>query len=307
MNYFFFLFFCIIFGPLQAKLEDHFKPVLEKKETPKMRGIDFIYTINLDERPEKFAHCLKELAPYSIEPYRFSAVNGWHLPLDTLNDIGVVYDPSTMEGNFWACSFSEEHPKKPLCSLMNTPGLTYFGHYPNCSPGIIGILLSHLSILQDAYDSKYSTIWVMEDDIQVIQNPHILSDLIDELDSIVGPGGWDILFTDKDTKDQEGHYTECRGYAWRPNFTPKNPIRFAKREPIGSFIKTGARYGAYSMILRRSALEKLLHFFKKYKLFLPYDLDFYLLSSIQMYTVSEDVVSTLPRALSDNKDPNFLN
>ncbi|MFI5334690.1 MAG: hypothetical protein ACHQT8_05960 [Chlamydiales bacterium] len=32
-------------------------------------------------------------------------------------------------------------------------------------------MLSHLSILQDAFDSGYETIWVMEDDIEVVRNP----------------------------------------------------------------------------------------------------------------------------------------
>ena len=305
MTQFFFLFFCIICTAVHSQLEDHFKPVLQKKYTPQIRGIDFTYTINLDERPEKFAHCIKELAPYGIEPYRFSAVNGWHLTLDTIDDVGVVYNPAIMEGGQWVSSFLPDFTKKPYNSLMDLPGRTYFGHCS--SPGVIGILLSHLSILQDAYDSGYTTIWVMEDDIQVLKDPHLISDRIDELDATVGPGGWDILFTDKDTKDQEGNYIECKGYAWRPNFTPKHPLRFAKREQVGSFIKTGARYGAYSMILRRSAIEKLLYYFKKHNLFLPYDMDFYLISNIQMYTVSEDIVSTLPRALSDNGAPNFLN
>ena len=40
----------------------------------------------------------------------------------------------------------------------------------------------------------------MEDDIEVLQNPHRLSDLIDQLDLLVGSDGWDILFTDRDIK-----------------------------------------------------------------------------------------------------------
>lgn len=301
MTHFFLIIFCIAFGSLTAKLEDHFRPVLNKNQTNSVRGIDFIYTINLDERPEKFAHCIKELAPYFIEPYRFSAVNGWKLSLDLIDDVGVRYDPKTMQGGGWSSSFSPEYHH----SIVNQPGKTYFGHC--ISRGVIGILLSHLSILQDAYDSGYNTVWVMEDDVQVLKNPHILSSLIDELDSTVGTGKWDILFTDKDTKDQEGNYVECRGFAPRPNYTPKNPIRFNQRESVGSFIKTGARYGAYSMIVRRSGMEKILHYFKKHNLFLPYDMEFFMPSNIQMYTVSEDVVSTLPRALSDNGAPNFLN
>ena len=39
------------------------------------------------------------------------------------------------------------------------------------SRGAIGIILSHLSVLQDAYDAGYETIWVMEDDVEVLQMP----------------------------------------------------------------------------------------------------------------------------------------
>jgi hypothetical protein len=54
-------------------------------------------------------------------------------------------------------------------------------------------------------------------------------------------------------------------------------------------------------------MKKLLDFFKKYNLYLPYDIDFYAVPNIQLYTVVEDVVSTDPRALTDNAAPNFLN
>jgi len=63
------------------------------------------------------------------------------------------------------------------------------------SRGAIGIILSHLSVLQDAYDAGYETIWVMEDDIELLGNPHSVSDLISELEPFdrgryAGPVGW---------------------------------------------------------------------------------------------------------------------
>jgi GR25 family glycosyltransferase involved in LPS biosynthesis len=301
---YFFLFLFIAPFALQAKLEDHFKPALNKTYPKKMRGIDFIYMINLDERPEKFLKSKAQLDFFGIIPYRFSAVNGWRLSLDTINDVGVVYTED-MQGGEYATSFLPEDEGKLYHSPVSEIGKTYFAH--RISRGVIGILLSHLSILQDAYDSGYETIWVMEDDISVQYNPHILSNYIEELDGIVGKNKWDILFTDKDTKDATGHYTPCLCYAWRPNFTPENPSRFGSKTRIGSFFKIEGRYGAYSMIIRRSGMKKLLDFFKKYNLYLPYDIDFYAVPNIQLYTVVEDVVSTDPRALTDNAAPNFLN
>ena len=72
----------------------------------------------------------------------------------------------------------------PQHEMVQQLGRTYFCHC--MSRGAIGIVLSHLSVLQDAYDSGYETIWVIEDDIQVIQDPRLLSSLIDELDATVG-------------------------------------------------------------------------------------------------------------------------
>lgn len=145
----------------------------------------------------------------------------------------------------------------------------------------------------------------MEDDIEVIQNPHILSKLVSDLDELVGSENWDILFTDQDTKNSEGIYIPCYSCAWRPNFTPDNPNRFEDRKMLGQFRKIGARYGAYSMIIRRSGIMKILEFIKKYKIFLPYDLDYNKPADIKMFTVLEDVVSTLPHASSDNNFPNL--
>lgn len=286
-----------------AKVEDYFKMAPNKPAAKQMANVDFIYTINLDRRPEKFAHCLKELAPYNITPYRFSAVNGWELSFEALSDLGLKYE-EWMNDRIMGTSYLPEDGGLPSHSLINIPGKSYFSHC--LSRGAVGIVLSHLSILQDAYDSGYQTIWVMEDDIQVLQNPHNISALVAELDAMVGYKGWDILFTDQDTKNQQGEYVPCRGFALRPNFTPKNPARFAKVEEMGSFRKVGARYGAYSMIVRRSGMKKILRFLKRYSVFLPYDMEFYLPDDINMFAVKEDIVSTLPTALSDNGGPNYL-
>ncbi|MEN9343236.1 MAG: hypothetical protein RLZZ453_23 [Chlamydiota bacterium] len=295
------------FTNLEASIVDYFKKAEDKLDIHhnQVENIDFIYIINLDQRPEKFAHCVQELAPYGIQPYRFSAVNGWELSLEAINSLGVQFRPG-MTKNLWGTAYLPEGNFEPHHEVMHVKGRTYFCHC--MSRGAIGIALSHLSILQDAYDSGYETVWIMEDDIEVIQNPHILSQLIDQLDSLVNKRlGWDILFTDRDTKNQQGQYVPCLTYAKRPNYTPKNANRFALRSFLKkTFRKIGARYGAYSMIVRRSGMEKILNHFKTYGIFFPYDMDLYAPEDIVMYTVMNDVVSTQPRALSDNGGPNYL-
>ena len=174
-----------------SELVDHLKKADNKSDLHKMKNIDFIYMINLDERPEKFAQSLGEMEPYGIQPYRFSAVNGWQLSLQELNDLGVKYTEN-MVNDLWGTCYLNEDNFKPHHEIMNVIGRNYFCH--TLARGSIGILLSHLSVLQDAYDSGYETIWVMEDDIKVIKDPNRISTLISQLDKITEKNGWDILF-----------------------------------------------------------------------------------------------------------------
>jgi GR25 family glycosyltransferase involved in LPS biosynthesis len=300
-----FLLFLLSLCNLQADVFDFLKKAENKSDAHCIKNIDFIYMINLDQRPEKFSISCQNLAPYHIRPYRFSAVNGWELSLETLDEIGVKYGP-WMTGGHWGTCYPLDNCGEPQHEIVTEVGKTYFSHC--MSRGAIGIVMSHLSILQDAYDSGYQTVWVMEDDVEVIRNPHLLSDLIEELDRLVTPDGWDILFTDRDTKNQAGGYVPCTAFAWRPNFNPANPSLFAFQNQINAnFRKIGARYGAYSMIVRRSGMKKILDFFKRYQIFLPFDMEYTLVPKIQLFTVTSDVVSTIPQALSDNGFPGYKN
>jgi len=304
MRTFFFVLMLLFSFIAQASFEDHFKKAEGKSPLSQMRNIDFIYMINLDERPQKYASCLEQLLPYGIHPYRFSAVNGWKLSLEAINEVGVEFQTGMQKG-IWGAVFPLDGNGTPRRELIEKNGEMYF--CDGMVRGAIGIVLSHLSILQDAYDSMYETIWVMEDDIEVVKDPRFISDLIDLIDEEVGKENWDILFTDRDTKDQMGNNVICRGYSKRPNFKPKNIAQYLWNYQVSSsFRRLGARFGAYSMIIRRSGMVKLLDFFKKYKVFLPYDMDFYLPPGMQMYTVLDDVVSTQPQALSDNAYPGYL-
>ncbi len=295
--------FLFVLTSLFGDVEDHLQPVLNKTDASKMRNIDFIYLINLDERPEKYQTTIEALAPYSIFPCRFSAINGWKLSLADILDVGVMYDLSMSNGTL-GTYFTLDGAITPQYEPVGEVGRVYF---TNRMPlGSVGCSLSHLSVLQDAYDSGYETIWIMEDDIEIIQNPHLISDRIDELDQLVGKKGWDVLFTDKDTKNTEGQYVYAETFAWRPNYTPATPWRFSQKTNISDNLrKIGARYGSYSMILRRSGIRKILTFLKSYHLFLAYDMEYTLPATIKLFTVLDDIVSTQPRALSDNGKPTY--
>jgi GR25 family glycosyltransferase involved in LPS biosynthesis len=284
-------------------IEQFYKKITNKTAGHSMRNIDFIYMINLDHRPEKFDSCLVQLAPYNITPFRFSAVNGREISFETIKQLGVKLK-SWMKKKMGkntklATTYLSKDRGAPRYEIMNVKNRVYF----DMELGPLGCILSHLSVLYDAYYySGYNTIWVIEDDIEVIRDPHLVSDAIEKLDALVGKDGWDILFTDKDTKNQQGNYVSCWSCGDRPNFTPSNSARFSERNQISpDFIKIGARYGSYSMIIRRSGMKKILDFVNAYKIFLPYDLDYILPDDIRLYTVVEDIVSTQPQAISDNR------
>ena len=167
--------------------------------------------------------------------------------------------------------------------------------------------MSHLSILKDAYDAGYNTIWVMEDNIQVVRDPRVVPGLVDKLDATVGKNGWDILFTDPDTKGSDGKYVICRSFAHSPDFEPANPERFLIDKKISpDFKRTGARYGGYSMIVRRSGMKKILDLMQKHQGFLPYDMEYTLPDDIRLYSLNYDVIATVPKIASDNGAPTYL-
>lgn len=291
---------------LQADVQQHLKKVEDEKSAiHSMRNIDFIYMINLDQRPEKFAFSCQQLSPYGIYPFRFSAVNGWELTLEQLNDVGLKFSPE-MQGGYLGTCYHLNGNFEPSHEPIQNYGQTYFSHC--LSRGAIGIVLSHLSVLQDAYDSGYETIWVMEDDIQPIRDPRILSELIDKLDEQVGKGNWDILFTDRDMRKSDGSYVTAIGGSWRPDymFYVSRCNYSVKTDISAEFRKIKARFGATSMIYRRSGIKKLLDYFNTHQIFLPYDMEFYLPCHINFYTVQYDVVSNLLNAPSDNGGPNYL-
>ncbi len=281
-----------------------FKPALNKGVNHSLDQIDFIYMINLDQRPEKFAVASESLREYGIYPYRFSAVNGWQLPHATIEQIGVKFFPGMLHETFLGKTYTQVEGEEYFGNeLLKENATTYFS--PGISQGAIGIVLSHLSILQDAYDSGYRTIWVMEDDIDPVDDPRQISGLISKLDQWAPD--WDIFFTDTDTKNIAGQHIPCRATAARPNVNVEPLAAFFQRfySISDDLMRIGMRYGAYSMIMRRSGITKILNYYKQYRIFLPYDVDFWLIPDLKMYSVRRDIVSHRCGAPSDNSLPNY--
>ncbi len=287
-------------------LESFLKPAENKSPHHFTDQINFIYMINLDERPEKFSLATETLHAFGINPYRFSAVNGWKLPIEVFDELGVKFPSGSLQETLRGSVFKQVDEREYVShEFLKENGEAFFAL--GMSRGAVGIVLSHLSVLQDAYKSGYKTIWVMEDDVEVIEDPKIFSRLIQNLDRIAPD--WDVLFTDTDTKDTKGNHVPCRAVAARPNYNIEPLSLFLRKfsQVSEEFSRIGMRYGAYSMILRRSGVEKILNYYKTYRIYLPYDLDFWLIPNLQMYAVNKDIISHRVGAPSDNSLPNYLN
>ncbi len=295
MKWFFFT-SALFFSTLStADFSDHLKREIGLKEQKKtILGLDYIYLINLDQRPEKWDKSLRQLAPYGITPHRFSAIYGWDLPTETTNELGVCFQ-ADMQSDFWAACFPRKLKGAPEVDFLRKDlyGTSVF--YYAITPGAIGCYLSHLSVLQDAYDSGYETIWVMEDDILVVKDPHLLSQYIQKLDNLLGSQGWDILYTDMDF-DAEYFLTAVKENPrlfWRPDMISTLDYQhFLERKVLSEdFLQIGGRFRTHSMIIRRSGVKKILEHAKKYHIYLPYDHDIAVIPGIRCFNLRANVVT----------------
>jgi len=296
--------FSLPLGISDRKVEKYFKPALNKPESNGIANIDFIYVINLDKRHERYQRTKEALEPFEIYPYRFSAVNGWELPFEALGELGIVYQSWMPKGPICSTYRKSGFKEHESFEVMKEVGTAYYCH--SLSRGAMGCLLSHLSIIQDAYDSGYKTIWVMEDDIKVIGNPHELSFLLNGLNRQAPD--WDVLFTDNEIKGSGGVPVPCTMIRPRPLLQVQPLEYYMTRTPLNADItKIGMRFGSASMIINRSGMKKLLDYFKTYKIYFPYDIDNFLVPGINLYTCNKDIVSNIYDGDSDNGAPNYLN
>lgn len=276
-------------------------------------NIDFIYLINLDQRPEKLENVQRQLYPYGIIPCRFSAIYGWGLSAEALNEVGLTFLPG-MEEDQWGVHYPLNGNGDFQLDFLTESSFkkTYFSRWT--TRGAIGCTLSHLSVLDDACKAGYDLIWVMEDDILVNGNPLYLSELIDELDSLVGRAGWDILYTDIDTADAPLYSapntfeTDLNGsllFIWRPDMGSTDMTPYRKRQIISAnFLKIGSRMRTHSMVITRSGMEKILTYEKNRGIFIPYDHELALIPGIQLYSLRYPLVTFIDR-FSDTRTQHF--
>jgi GR25 family glycosyltransferase involved in LPS biosynthesis len=294
--------FLLVSGICAAGVEDHLKPCLGKSDyVSAIPEVDFLYLINLDRRHDRLARSLEQLRPYGIVPYRFSAVEAKSLSVEALEDVGVQFQEG-MRGGQWVTYYPTDKGGCVAYDFLRQScyGKSYFSQW--MSRGAIGCTLSHLSILQDALTSGYETIWILEDDFLVLKDPRTIYRHIDALDSLVGHGNWDVLFTDDCPIASGPKKLEKKDFwfLWRPDVMQYDYDSYAERTLISSdILKIGARIRTHSMIIRRSGMKKILDFETQNHLFLPYDNELILIPTLQQYALVHPFVTNRSDSSSD--------
>ncbi|CRX38270.1 glycosyltransferase family 25 protein [Estrella lausannensis] len=237
----------------QTPVLNHLTKVTENPPESGLPLIDCIYVINLDERPQKWNKIQDELGQNNLHALRFSAINGWKL---------------------------REDIKQKL-----------FGPYSlNLNGGQTGCLLSHLSIVYDAYRKGYSHIWVLEDDIKINEPPQVLEELLMRL-CVIDPE-WDLFFTDPDTKNSKGETILSWDVFVRPD-QPAEPVNYYRERIVidDDLMEIRQRFGMYSVIISSRGVQKIIDYFSHVYLWSPIDIDIFYIPEIKVYAARRDIVT----------------
>lgn len=258
-----------------------------------VEGIDALYVINLAQRPEKWATTKSQLDAWGLHATHFDAILGKSISPDHLQQVGMVFRRAMTK--MPARRFSDSG--LPIDEPISPGPFRWILH--RMPLGAVGCLLSHLSIMQHAYNSGFQRVWIMEDDIHILRDPREMCDRIAELDRLVGASGWDVLYSDRDMLNNDtGEYMPYFGYVVRPDLLLYNDYRV--RDQISEHLmRCGARWGCHSLIVNRPGLHKILWFYKMFGAFTPIDTDIHYIPSIREYCVMPDVVTNLPFSAHD--------
>lgn len=246
--------------PCEGYLQTGITPVLSHvreldnvQENSGIAFVDCIYVINLEERPKKWKTTQENLIKCGLNPTRFPAINGWNLTRKVKTELFGPYD-SNLRG------------------------------------GEIGCLLSHLSVMQDAKKRNFSLIWICEDDIEILEDPKNLENVILELSS--HDPEWDILFTDRNSKNSKGTFITNIKVVARPD-QPLFPLSYYKERIIvnDKLEKVHLRVGCYSYLVSERGIRKILDYYAHVYLWPPIDIDLFFIPSIRIYGSRKDIIS----------------
>ncbi|MEI8365866.1 MAG: glycosyltransferase family 10 [Parachlamydiaceae bacterium] len=227
--------------------------------------IDCVYVINLDARPEKWERTNALLNDRGIHANRVSAVNGWQLTDAIKKELSGPY----------------------IVRLQGGP---------------IGCLLSHFSVYKDAFDRGFDTIWVLEDDIEILGDVNQIPELLKKLGEI--DPDWDIFYTDRDCRHDNGGYFDFVQECGRPDQHLFPSEFYCFRKDVGNgMMQIRGRYGTTSMIISRKGLEKIINYLSHVYLWTAIDCDIHFVPGINEYCSLKEIVTNLRDSVHSDTGP----
>jgi len=287
----FLILFLIFFSQGFCKERDmtfYCKKALHKiSELHCISGIDYIYCINAKKDLKRFKTLKKEFGEYDIVPYRFDAVDPTRLSYKTLFNIGY----NTARGtNGTLATLAMKSGKNVILQQypMTMPRSTYF--HQQLTLRDIAHNLNYFSCIFDAYKSKYKSIWIMTDDATILVNPNILTGYLIKLD--MKHPGWDVLYTDKDSRDPRSISFAEIAHPIRPDIEFDSEENYKAREgTAGCIRRVGLRTGAESFLLSKRGINKIVQYYKKHGFFIPFEVELQIIPDLKAYYIHDEVVS----------------
>ncbi|MCH9631318.1 MAG: hypothetical protein S4CHLAM37_13400 [Chlamydiia bacterium] len=253
----------VLFCQTPRDLQSFLEKTEEMVEFSGLKEIDRIFVINLDRETKRWSYIQALTDKFELGVNRFSAIYGKEIERRRLKDF-------------------YRH-----CLHKNCTGR-------NVSPGQIGVFLSHLSILKHAIEKDYDVIWILEDDVAIVEDPKIIDSLVEELEQI--DPDWEFLYTDicsrfvrKNGTIEWNSFEENFGNDFDYSLITSKDYEPYKDDDIQSIQH---RLGAYSMILSRKGIRKLYSYFINNRMRYAYDVDLNFCEDKHMYQTNRDVVTT---------------
>lgn len=252
--------------PQTTAAAKYLKKINSVQKNSGVNRVDCIYVINLDRRPEKWKRMQGVLKEVGINGNRFSAIDGMGISDETQIELAGNYPVRMLKGE-------------------------------------VGCLLSHVSVIKDAYDRGFNLIWVFEDDIEIVEDPRVMTPIIKAL-TMIDPN-WDVLYTDIDSKHNNGETALALGLDFRPDRLFHYPLEYyLRRRPVNpDLMRLGQRYGLYSYLVSRKGMKKIYHYFTHVYLWTAIDIDIHYIPTLREYSTTREIVTIWTHSpISDTRE-----
>ena len=200
------------------------KMAKRKNKVPhRIPGVDFIYVITA-KKCHRFNDLMRSFSKYGINPYRFTAFSAKDLYANTM------YRTCLRGKRGWR-EFEGNR-------LVARGGKFVFDSRKMCNPKegyvnrkmsikSLSRALSHISIIRDALESGYETIWIMDSATEIRRDPNVLSTYIERANTEIPD--WTSLYTDYSERDEADQLKTPTKFYLRPDISFYKPDFYLAR------------------------------------------------------------------------------